>query len=100
MKIAPVSIKTLLMPLIRPVATKAPRHELKAADRSAAGLSCGARRLLRLIGSICAPKRCHACVIRSRIGEHVPCAKAAGMALMVQDQVRQRLVILRAADHR
>jgi hypothetical protein len=29
----------LLMPLIRPVATKAPRHELSAADSSAAGLS-------------------------------------------------------------
>jgi hypothetical protein len=39
MKIAPVSMRTLLMPLIRPVARNAPRQDTKAAVSSAAGPS-------------------------------------------------------------
>ena len=51
MKIAPVSMRMLLIPLISAVATNAPRHDPSAADSSAAGPSCDARGflLMRLI---------------------------------------------------
>jgi hypothetical protein len=38
MKIAPVSMRMLLIPLIRPVVMKAPRQDPSAVDSSAVGL--------------------------------------------------------------
>src|ERR1700758_3916438 len=51
MKTAPVSMRMLLMPLIKPVATKKARQDARAAPSSAAALSSGAKNLekLRLI---------------------------------------------------
>ena len=62
MKIAPVSMRTLLMALIRPVARNAPRQDAKAAVSSAAAPSCIASELV--VDAVIEPEDLRAELIR------------------------------------